>query len=137
MLFLPLTMVFYKIGGGMFGHRYKNLILLLASLLFYAWGEPLFICILVLGIAVNYYFGIMIEKRCNKKLYLVLSLIFNLGILFVFKYLSFVISELSRLIPIKSVSIALPIGISFYTFQIMSYVFDVYYERVPAQKKYI
>lgn len=134
MLFLPLTMGFYKIGGGLFGHRYKNLILLLASLLFYAWGEPLFICVLILGIVVNYYFGIMIEKRCNKKLHLVLALSFNLGILFVFKYLSFVINELSRAVSIKPVNIALPIGISFYTFQIISYVFDVYYERVPAQK---
>ena len=134
MLFLPLVMGFYKIGGLLFGHRYKNLILLLASLLFYAWGEPLFICVLILGIAVNYYFGIMIEKRCNKKLYLVLSLIFNLGILFVFKYLSFVIGELSGAIPMKPVNIALPIGISFYTFQIMSYIFDVYSENVPAQK---
>lgn len=134
MLFLPLVMGFYKIGGALFGHRYKNLILLLASLLFYAWGEPLFIFVLILGIAVNYYFGIMIEKGRNKKLQLVLSLIFNLGILFVFKYLTFVISELSRVASIKPVNIALPIGISFYTFQIMSYIFDVYYERVPAQK---
>lgn len=132
-LFLPLVMCFYKIGG-LFGHKYKNSILLLASLLFYAWGEPLFICVLILGIIVNYCFGILIEKRGNKKLLLALSLIFNLGILFIFKYLSFVTSELSRAVPIKPVTIALPIGISFYTFQIMSYIFDVYYERVPAQK---
>lgn len=135
MLFLPLTMGIYKIGGVLLGHRFKNIVLLLASLLFYAWGEPLFIFMLILGIGVNYVIGLKIEKNeQNKKMLLIASLIFNLGILFVFKYLSFATKELSRGITITPVNIALPIGISFYTFQIMSYVFDVYYGKVPAQK---
>ena len=136
MLFLPITMGLYKIGGVLLGHRFKNFILLLSSLFFYAWGEPLFIFVLILGIAVNYFLGIMIEKGQNKNLFLIMSLIFNLGILFSFKYLSFVTRELHRIIPIDVLNIALPIGISFYTFQIMSYIFDVYYEKVPAQKNF-
>ncbi len=106
----------------------------MSSLFFYAWGEPIFIFVLILGIAVNYFLGIMIEIGQNKKVFLVLSLVFNLGILFSFKYLSFVTRELHRLFPMEFLNIALPIGISFYTFQIMSYIFDVYYEKVPAQK---
>ncbi|MCR4739209.1 MAG: MBOAT family protein [Lachnospiraceae bacterium] len=133
-LFLPVTMALYKFGGALFGHRYKNIVLLLASLLFYAWGEPLFVFVLMAGVLINYSLGILMEKGGRKKFYLVLALIFDLGILFVFKYLSFVTSELSKAFPLKTVSIALPIGISFYTFQIMSYIFDVYYEKVPAQK---
>ena len=136
MLFLPITMGLYKIGGVLLGHRFKNFILLLSSLFFYAWGEPLFIFVLILGIAVNYFLGIMIEKGQNKNLFLIMSLIFNLGILFSFKYLSFVTREGHRIIPIDVLNIALPIGISFYTFQIMSYIFDVYYEKVPAQKNF-
>ena len=116
-------------------HRFKNIVLLFASLLFYAWGEPLFILMLILGIGINYLIGLRIEKtEHNKKMYLIVSLIFNLSILFVFKYLSFVTRELSRCVSIPPVNIALPIGISFYTFQIMSYVFDVYYGKVSAQK---
>ena len=135
MLFLPITMGIYKIGGVLLGHRFKNIVLLLASLVFYAWGEPLFVFMLIFGIGVNYVIGLLIEKaEQNKKFYLIISLIFNLGILFIFKYLSFVTRELSKGISIDPVNIALPIGISFYTFQIMSYIFDVYYKKVPAQK---
>lgn len=134
MLFLPITMALYKVGGRLFGQKYKNIILLLASLVFYAWGEPLFVFVLILGIAVNYCFGIAIERGHKKKSFLIMSLIFNIGILFIFKYLSFVTRELYKIAPVRIVSIALPIGISFYTFQIMSYVFDVYYGKVPAQK---
>ena len=135
MLFLPLTMGIYKIGGVLLGHRFKNIVLLLASLLFYAWGEPLFVFMLISGIGVNYVIGLLIEKaEQSKKIYLIISLIFNLGIFFIFKYLSFVTRELAKGISIEPVNIVLPIGISFYTFQIMSYVFDVYYGKVPAQK---
>jgi len=127
-------MCIYKVGGRLFGNRFKNIVLLLASLFFYAWGEPVFVFMLILGIIVNYAIGIWIEKSNNKKLFLIISLAFNLGVLFVFKYLSFVTRELAKGISINPVNIALPIGISFYTFQVMSYVFDVYYEKVPAQK---
>ncbi len=131
-LFLPITMALYKIGGARKG--YKNTILLLASLFFYAWGEPVFVFVLLLGIIINYYLGLGIEKGTYKKLCLVLSLSINIGVLFIFKYLSFVTGEMSKFTPVETVKISLPIGISFYTFQIMSYIFDVYYDRVPAQK---
>lgn len=73
MLFLPLTMGIYKIGGALIGHRFKNVVLLLASLLFYAWGEPLFIFMLILGIGVNYVIGLKIEETLyNKKIFLML-----------------------------------------------------------------
>ena len=133
MLFLPITMCLYKIGG-LLGTKVKNVILLFASLFFYAWGEPLFIFIMVLSIILNYCFGIIVGKCSSKKLFLVISVLFNLGILFVFKYLSFVTRELHEIVPIQIINISLPIGISFYTFQIMSYIFDVYYGKVPAQK---
>ena len=137
-LFLPIIMGIYKIGGVLLGHKYKNFILLVASLLFYAWGEPIFIFVLIMGIIVNYLLGIKIELNCQhgkfKKLYLTIAVVFNLGIFFVFKYLSFATRELSIITPVKVLDIALPIGISFYTFQIMSYIFDVYYDKVPAQK---
>ncbi len=134
MLFLPITIGIYKCGGSFFGHGFKNIILLIFSMIFYAWGEPLYIFVLIFGICINYYLGIEIERGRHKKAFLAFSLIFNLGNLFIFKYLSFVTRELYKIIPIKVVSIALPIGISFYSFQIMSYIFDVYYEKVPAQK---
>ncbi len=123
--------------GGILGHKFKNFILLLASLLFYAWGEPLFVFVLILGIILNFILGIKIEQNHQqikyKKLLLIISVIFNLGIFFVFKYLSFVSRELNIIVPVKVLEISLPIGISFYTFQIMSYIFDVYYDKVPAQ----
>lgn len=134
MLFLPITILIYKLGGKVWGLNFKNIILLLASLFFYAWGEPLFIFVLIYGIIINYYCGIKIEKSKYRKIYLVLSLSFNVGILFIFKYLSFVTRELNKVVPIEVANIALPIGISFYTFQIISYILDVYNDKVPAQK---
>ncbi len=135
LLFLPITMGLYKIAGYFLGIKFKNVILLISSLFFYAWGEPVFIIALMGGIVVNFILGIMIETLRHRKALLFISVSFNLGILFIFKYMSFVTSELSKIgFPITTVSITLPIGISFYTFQIMSYIFDVYYKKVPAQR---
>lgn len=134
-LFLPITMIVYKVVGGGYRRHHKNMVLLLASLLFYSWGEPLFIFVLLLGIIANYFFGIFMEMAGNKKRYiLIVSIVLNIGVFFVFKYLSFVTREISRVMPISVVNIALPIGISFYTFQIMSYIFDVYRGEVKAQR---
>lgn len=136
MLFLPITMLVYRIAG-VFGRKGKNLALLLASLLFYAWGEPVFVFVMFFGIIINYLLGLLIESKENNRVYLVISLVFNLGILFIFKYLSFVTRELSACISVRRINIGLPIGISFYTFQIMSYIFDVYRKRVPAQRNFL
>ena len=116
---------------------YKNLVLLTFSILFYTWGEPAFVLIMILSIIVNYSFGRLIDKFRNKeKLFLGLSVAFNLGILFVFKYLCFTLNNIGWLInkDFSSIKIALPIGISFFTFQAMSYVIDVYKKKVEVQK---
>ena len=134
--FLPAVLFLY-----FFAHqRYRNFILLLASLLFYAWGEPKNVLIMLASILVNYVFGIILEKRKKlSKLILALSVIYNVGVLFYFKYFNFV-GEIWTGITGYSWNIrqiALPIGISFFTFQIMSYVIDVYRGTVPAQKNLI
>lgn len=132
-LFLPILLAVYYFCDT----RYKNIVLLLASLFFYAWGEPKNVFIMLFSILVNYVIGILIEKGKGKKALVVFSVIYNLGILFVFKYLNFAAGVFNYISPLKvSIrEIALPIGISFYTFQIMSYTIDVYRGNVKAQKK--
>lgn len=132
-LFLPAVMILYKIGRHL---QYKNIVLLLSSLIFYAWGEPGFVFVLAGGIFVNYLAGILMEKCApsRKKWVLIASVTFNLGILIVYKYLTFILKNFSLFLEIEIPNIHLPIGISFYTFQIMSYIFDVYYGRAKAQK---
>ena len=116
---------------------YKNLVLLAFSILFYAWGEPAFVLVMIFSIIANYVFGILIDKfRKKDKLLLWLSVAFDLGILFIFKYLCFTLNNIGWLInkDFSSIKIALPIGISFFTFQAMSYVIDVYKKKVEVQK---
>ena len=115
--------------------------LLVFSLIFYAWGEPVRILLLVLSAAINYAFAIMIElsKGTRKaKSYLVMSLIYNIGMLAIFKYTDFFLQNVNALLgtSIPMQNIALPLGISFYTFQIISYVIDVYWDKVSAQRKF-
>jgi len=126
--FLPLLLllyytVFLKFPTG------RNILLLIFSLLFYAWGEPRFVLVMIASVIVNYLFGLLIGKW-RKKVWVVLMLVFNLGLLFVFKYLTYTLG----LIGVKGVEIALPIGISFFTFQAMSYVLDVYRGSADVQK---
>ena len=121
-----------------------NVWLLIVSLFFYAWGEPAFVIVMVLSICMNYAFARLISARSEpkkKKKILVLSVVANLGILFVFKYLNFLISVLHSALPITAqyipqTQIALPIGISFFTFQAMSYVIDVY-RGIKAQRSIV
>ena len=131
--FLPALLLVYFLAG----RRLRNLVLLLFSLFFYAFGEPKNVFVMLGSIAANYAFGLLMarfEKR--KRLFLVLSVICNLGILFVFKYLNFAADTLNALTGagLRLHRIALPIGISFYTFQIMSYVIDVYRGKCEAQR---
>ena len=109
----------------------KNIVLLAASLLFYAWGEPKNVLLMLLSIAVNYICGRLLGKYEGnvkaRRAVLIVSLVFNLGMLFFFKYFNFVTGGIFT-------EIALPIGISFFTFQIMSYTIDVYLGNVPPQK---
>lgn len=133
--FLPLTLAGYYL----LPRRCRNVFLMCASLLFYAWGEPKFVLIMILSIGMNYVFGLLVVRRETpgwQKRILTLMVIANLSLLFVFKYLNFTIENLNRLChgAIPQTHITLPIGISFFTFQAMSYVFDVALGRGRVQK---
>lgn len=137
-LFLPVVLALYY-NPFIKKRGYRNVVLLLASLVFYGWGEPVFLFLMLLSIVLNWAFGLAIDKRdthAGRKFWLVISVIFNVGLMFIFKYLTFVTKNIGALINDSSivVEIALPIGISFFTFQIMSYVFDVYYGNAKVQK---
>lgn len=128
--FLPIVIFIYYVF--LRNHRnLQNIFLLIASLIFYAWGEVAFVFVMMLSIIANYFFGLFVSRAKNinkKKLALVLSIVFNLSILFVFKYLVFTLTNINVFFGVNLTvpNIALPIGISFFTFQAMSYVIDVY-----------
>lgn len=132
-IFLPVVLFLYFFAN----KRYRNSVLLLASLFFYAWGEPRNVFLMMLSILVNYLCGLGIEKyeKCRKS-FLVAAVLYDLGMLFVFKYLNFSIDVFNSVFGTAAsvTQIALPIGISFYTFQILSYVVDVYRREVVAQR---
>lgn len=131
--FLPLLLVVYFL----IKERYYNLTLLIFSVLFYAWGEPKNVLLMLLSIVVNYVLALLIERLERQRVFLlVLNLTFNLGMLYLFKYFNFSVEILNwfRTTSIEAPTIALPIGISFFTFQIMSYVIDVYRRQTVAQK---
>lgn len=126
--FLPIFLIVYYVVPT----RYKNLILLIGSFVFYAWGQHFYLLLLMLSIVVNYTFGRLIgERRAQKKPLLVLGLIYNFGLLVFFKYTNFFIENINALltathIQIPTISVVMPLGISFYTFQVVSYLVDVY-----------
>ena len=133
--FLPLCLLMYFIGKPI---GWKNAILIIFSLIFYAWGEPLWIILLIDSTIINYCCGLVIENYRGTKLAKVgvaISLIVSLGLLGVFKYTDFVVENLNAILPIDipAPHIALPIGISFYTFQILSYILDAYWGKVKVQ----
>ena len=136
-IFLPVCLFFNFI----IDKKFKNLVLLIFSLIFYAWGEPKSVILMLFSILFNYFFGILVEKdnKYIKKSSLILACVYNLGVLFVFKYLNFSIDTFNELFNqnIEIAKIALPIGISFYTFQNLSYVIDVYRGNVKAQRKFL
>lgn len=133
--FLPITLLAYFLTP----ERYRNITLTAASLIFYAWGEPVYVLLMLFSICFNFLCGILIEKSAGKKTLLILSVAVNIGVLCVFKYLNFITESLNMIpgVALPAVKIALPIGISFYTFQAMSYVIDVYRGDVPADKSII
>ncbi|MEA4824400.1 MAG: MBOAT family O-acyltransferase [Clostridiaceae bacterium] len=137
-LFLPLNLIIYFSCKNI---KARNLVLLGFSLFFYAWGEPLWIFVLILTALVDYMCGLLIEQNRGTpraKVGLVISLVTNLGLLATAKYAGFFIGSLNAVLPftLPVPSIALPLGISFYTFQTLSYVIDVYRGNVAAQRKY-
>jgi len=133
--FLPLTLLLYFIVP----KKLKNFVLLIASLFFYYWGEKVYIIALVVLSILGYIFGLLIEKFRGKKLskfFLVLSVLLPLTALGIFKYTDFIIETANVLLKtnIELLKIALPIGISFYTFQILSYNIDLYRGNTVVQK---
>lgn len=116
----------------------KNLILVCFSLIFYAWGEPVYVFLMLFCVLVNYLAGLMIDRSdCHRKMALVMGLVANIAILGTFKYLGFLAQCLCDVgVPVSVPTIALPIGISFYTFQSISYLVDVYRKESPVQRRF-
>ena len=132
-LFLPTLIVLYFLAA----KKYRNYILLIFSLLFYAWGEPKYIILMLISIIANYYFGILIDKSKKKTIWLVIDILLNIGLLGYFKYANFFAENVNSIFgpgTLHIAGIALPRGISFYTFQIMSYIVDLYRGEIKVQK---
>ena len=136
LVFLPLTVICYFL---VLGRACKNILLLLASLVFYAWGEPVYLFLMIVSIIVNWGFGVAIGSTHGpaRKALLALDVTANLGILGFFKYEGFLAANVNALLGhalIPDLQLPLPIGISFYTLQALSYVVDVYRDEVPPQR---
>lgn len=136
--FLPLTLLIYF---ALPRHAWRNAWMVLASLMFYAWGEPVWVVLLLISAGVDFIHGLVITRYRDRplaRLAVVSSLVINLGLLGAFKYSGFLVGNINFLagmqLPVPS--FALPLGISFYTFQTISYVIDVYRGEVPAQQKF-
>jgi len=138
-IYLPVVLAVYYIVP----LRWRNLWLFVVNLVFYAWGEPVYIFLMVFSICINYVSGILIgkysEDRKKAHTVLVINTVVNLAMLFFFKYFDLVAETLSQIpgIHIPTMGLSLPIGISFYTFQTMSYPIDVYRGDAAVQKNYI
>jgi len=138
-IFLPVTLLLYYLvpRGG------RNVILLLVSLAFYAWGEPIYIVLMLFSTVVDYVHGLLVEKYREQpkkaKRVVLSSIVINLGLLMFFKYSSFIIANINVIFGTQFAipDIALPIGISFYTFQTMSYTIDVFRKEASAQRSMI
>ena len=134
--FLPIVLLTYFFTPT----KYRNVILFISSLFFYAWGEPTYIILMLVSISVGYFFALGMNRFSKyRKIIFILSLVITLGFLFVFKYTNFFITNLNALlhVSIPLAKISLPIGISFYTFQIVSYLIDVYRNEVQEQKSFL
>lgn len=136
--FLPIFMIMYFVAPG----RMKNIILLLGSLIFYAWGEPVYVGLMLFSTVSDYLHGLAIgtcKKQGMKRLFLVTSILINLGVLGFFKYADFLIQSINTFAGthIPLLNLPLPIGISFYTFQTMSYSIDCYRGQVRVQKNFL
>ena len=140
-VFLPVVLLAYFLVP----KKFKNVVILIASLIFYAWGEPIYIVLMVFSILFNYLSGLEIDDCKERgdvlkgKIAFWMAVGVNLGILGFFKYEGFVVENLNRILPfdISMPALALPIGISFYTFQTLSYIIDVYKGNVKVQKNVI
>lgn len=140
-IYLPLVLLIYQLTP----LKYRNLLLLVVNLIFYGWGEPIYILLMFLSIVIDYVNGYYVEKyrdcdRQRAKRFVILSVMLNLSLLAFFKYYDFFAMSLNSLVNmelLKPLGLALPIGISFYTFQTMSYTIDIYRHQADAQKNMI
>lgn len=138
-IFLPLVLVSYYITP----RRLRNTVILLASLLFYAWGEPTYIILIIISILINYLGALLIrvhiKNKDKSKFIFITLLLIDISILFFFKYYGFAIECLGSIIglDLKVKSISLPLGISFYTFQQISYIADIYMQKVKPERNLI
>lgn len=134
-MFLPITFALYYLVP----KKAKNILLLIASLIFYAWGEPVYVFLMLLTCLVGWGTGLLMEKQPNhSKKILVITVIFYLLVLGFFKYANFFIDNINNIfnLSLNTLNLSLPIGISFYTFQIMSYTCDLYRKEVSAEKNF-
>lgn len=132
--FLPIVLILYVVAP----KQWKNFVLFLASLVFYAWGEPKYVFLMLLSVLIGYVSGVLMEKLPKKPI-MIVSVLLCLFFLIYFKYTNFFIHNINMLLKteLKALNVVMPIGISFYTFQIISYILDVYYERVKTQKNFL
>ena len=139
-VFLPLVLIIYY-QPWLCSRTFRNRFLLLASLLFYAWGEPVFVFLMIFSIIVGWFVGRQVGTTSNctqkeRQRWLICGVTFHVGLLFVFKYLTFIMQEARLLLHADffPFHITLPLGISFFTFQLLSYLFDIYYNKAQAQR---
>ena len=134
--FLPLFLICYFIPKK---RKFRNIVLLLFSLAFYGYGEPIYLILMILSIVINYFMALWMNKSKHKKNWLIIDIVFNIGLLLIFKYSNFFIDNINNIFNfnVKFLEISLPIGISFYTFQILTYVIDVYKGEVNVQESLI
>lgn len=138
-IYLPITLLVYYISP----RKWRNVWLFIVNLVFYGWGEPIYVFLMLFSILINYIAGIVVSNRksngTNAKTPLIICIIINLAMLFFFKYYDFIASNLAHLGLdfIKPLGLSLPIGISFYTFQTMSYPIDVYRGDAEVQKNFV
>lgn len=136
--FIPIFFALYYVVPS----RFRNTILFIGSIVFYAWGEPKYLLLIFASILFNYLFGIGIDKSSTarmRRIILILAMVFDFGMLFIFKYLDFFINNINKMCgtQISLVGLALPLGISFYTFQIASYIIDLYKGEIEAEHNII
>lgn len=137
--FLPLCVICYAATRKM---HYRNMVLLIFSLIFYAWGEPLCVFLLIISAAVNFMFGLVIDRfqgKTGSKVAVTMAVVFDIAILGVFKYSGFIVENINAVtgLDIAVPQIRLPIGISFFTFQMISYIIDCHWEKIEVQKSYL
>ena len=135
--FFPCSLLLYSL---LKKESARNFLLIILAMLFYAWGKPEYVILLLMSVLVNYWIAVFIARmqkaQKNAVIGIVICMIYNIGILWVFKYLNFTIAGINTLLhtDVKAMQLVMPAGISFFTFKAISYCLDVYYQTVEAEK---